>query len=179
MLSVGTWSCLAVDREGNDPFEARTSRAMAIVVDTRNLPQPWIASYASTAESRRKRARPAVLTGSIAVTIIMVMAKKQPFALVYADEVKLHLHAIEPKYYPGIQSEIEVQLIHEPDVETRNRKPLKRPVSFGADWELRLGPDNRFRVFYQVNAEGREVRILAVGVKKRNQLFIGGDEYTG
>ena len=35
-------SCLAVDREGNDPFEARTSRAMAIVVDTRNLPQPWI-----------------------------------------------------------------------------------------------------------------------------------------
>ena len=109
----------------------------------------------------------------------MVMAKKQPFALVYADEVKLHLQAIEPKFYPGIQSEIEVQLIHEPDVETRNRKPLKRPVSFGADWELRLGPDNRFRVFYQVNTEGRKVRILAGGVKKRNQLFIGGDEDTG
>ena len=108
---------------------------MAIVVDTRNLPQPWIASYTlllvgpANAPTRR-------MTGSIAVTIIMVMAKKQPFALVYADEVKLHLRAIEPKYYPGIQSEIEVQLLHEPDVETRNRKPLKRPVSFGADSEL-------------------------------------------
>ena len=50
-----------------------------------------------------------------------------------ADEVKLHLQAIELKFYPGIQSEIEVQLIHEPDVETRNRKPLKRPASFGAE----------------------------------------------
>jgi hypothetical protein len=109
----------------------------------------------------------------------MVMAKKQPFALVYADEVKLHLRAIEPKYYPVIQAEIEVQLLHEPDVETRNRKPLKRPVSFGADWELRLGPDNRFRVFYHVDTVRRHVRVLAVGFKKRNQHFIGGVEFTG
>src|SRR5437879_7660602 len=75
------------------------------------------------------------------------MAKKHPFALVYADEVKPHLRAIEPKYHSVIQSEIEKQLLHEPDVETRNRKPLKRPIAFGADWELRFGPDNRFRVF--------------------------------
>ena len=108
----------------------------------------------------------------------MVMAKKQPFTLVYADEVKLHLRAIEPKYHPVIQSEIEVQLLHEPDVETRNRKPLKRPVSFGADWELRLGPNNRFRVFYQVNNESRKVRVLAIGIKKRSQLFINGEEFT-
>ena len=107
------------------------------------------------------------------------MAKKSPFALVYADEVKRHLRAIEAKYHSLIQSAIETQLLHEPDVETRNRKPLKRPVTFGADWELRLGPDNRFRVFYQVNAEGREVRVLAVGVKDRNKLFIGGEEYEG
>ena len=58
MLSVRTWSCLAVDREGNDPFEARTSRAMAIVVDTRNLPQPWIASYAFRTAESRANARP-------------------------------------------------------------------------------------------------------------------------
>ena len=55
--------------------------------------------------------------------------------------------------------------LREPDVETRNRKPLKQPIAFGADWELRLGPDNRFRVFYQIDAERRQVRILAVGVK--------------
>jgi hypothetical protein len=121
----------------------------------------------------------AALTGLVDVTIIMVMAKKKPFALVYADQVKLHLRAISPKYHPVIQSEIEVQLLHEPAVETKNRKPLKRPISFGADWELRLGPDNCFRVFYQVNTESRKVRVLAVGVKERSKLFIGGEEFYG
>ncbi len=109
----------------------------------------------------------------------MVMAKKSPFALVYADEVKQHLRAIDIKYHSLIQSAVETQLSHEPDVETRNRKPLKRPIAFGADWELRLGPENRFRVFYQVNAESHEVRVLAVGVKDRNRLFIGGEEFEG
>ena len=107
----------------------------------------------------------------------MVMAKKQPFTLVYADEVKDHLRAIEAKYHSVIRTEMESQLLHEPDVETRNRKPLERPIIFGADWELRLGPDNRFRVFYQVNTESREVRVLAVGVKDRNRLYFGGEEF--
>jgi hypothetical protein len=111
------------------------------------------------------------------VTIIMVMAEKQPFTLVYAGEVKDHLRAIEAKYHSGIQTEIETQLLHEPDVDTRNRNPLKRPIVFGADWELRLGHDNRFRVFYQVNTEAREVRVLAVGVKDRSRLFFGGEEF--
>jgi hypothetical protein len=107
------------------------------------------------------------------------MGKKPPFTLVYADEVKDHVRAIETKYHSIIQAEIETQLLHEPDVETRNRKPLKRPIAFGADWELRLGPDNRFRVFYQVNTESREVRVMAVGVKERSRLFFGGEEFEG
>jgi hypothetical protein len=78
-----------------------------------------------------------------------------------------------------IQSEVEIQLLHEPDVETRNRKPMQRPIGFGEEWELRLGPQNRFRVFYQVDADKREVRILAVGVKAGNRLFIGGEEVEG
>ena len=119
------------------------------------------------------------LSSHIHVTIIMVMAKKRPFALVYADEVKDHLRAIEAKYHSVIQTEIETQLLHEPDAETRNRKPLKRPIVFWADWELRLGPDNRFRVFYQVNSGAREVRVLAVGVKERDRLFFGGEEFKG
>ncbi len=107
------------------------------------------------------------------------MAKKPQFALVYADEVRGHLRAIEAKYHSLIHSEIEGQLLFEPETETRNRKPLQRPVSFGAQWELRLGPKNRFRVFYQVHAESREVRILAVGVKDRDRLLIGGEEFAG
>jgi hypothetical protein len=109
----------------------------------------------------------------------MVMAKKPPFTLLYADQVKEHLRAIEAKYISVIQAEIATQLLHEPDVESRNRKPLKRPIGFGADWELRLGPDNRFRVFYEVNTDAHEVRVLAIGVKDRNRLFFGGQEFEG
>lgn len=73
------------------------------------------------------------MTAYMCVTTIIVMAKKQPFVLVYADEVKSHLRAIEQKYHSVIRSEVELQLLHEPDIEARNRKPLKRPVSFGAE----------------------------------------------
>jgi hypothetical protein len=107
------------------------------------------------------------------------MAKKPPFVLVYADVVKDHLRSIEAKYHSLLQSTIERQLLHEPEVESRNRKPLKRPIAFGAEWELRLGPDNRFRAFYHVHAESREVRILALGVKDRNRLYFGGKEFEG
>jgi len=104
------------------------------------------------------------------------MAPKGRFNLVYAPQVKQHLRAIERKYYALIRSTIEAQLQFEPDVETRNRKPLKRPVAFEAEWEIRFGPNNRFRVFYEVDREQGEVYILAIGVKQRNRLFIGGEE---
>jgi hypothetical protein len=54
---------------------------------------------------------------------------------------------------------------------------LDQPAPFGASWELRCGPDNRFRVFYEVDAAAREVQILAIGVKERNRLLIAGEEY--
>ena len=46
----------------------------------------------------------------------------------------------------------------------------------GAGWELRLGPGNRFRVFYRVDIERQQVRTLAIAVKERNRLFLGGEE---
>lgn len=61
--------------------------------------------------------------------------------------------------------------------ETRNRKPLDQPAPFGASWELRSGPDNRFRVFYEVDAAAYEVQVLAIGVKERSRLLFGGEEY--
>jgi mRNA-degrading endonuclease RelE of RelBE toxin-antitoxin system len=67
---------------------------------------------------------------------------------------------------------VAVQLVHEPLVETRNRKQL-RPNPL-APWELRLG---ELRVFYQVADEDpRTVRILAVGRKVGDRLYIGGQE---
>jgi mRNA-degrading endonuclease RelE of RelBE toxin-antitoxin system len=66
---------------------------------------------------------------------------------------------------------------HTPTTETRNRKPLEEPASFGATWQLRFGPKNSFRVFYDVNHEEKTVSVLAIGVKEGNQLFIGGQEF--
>lgn len=104
------------------------------------------------------------------------MVKKKPFEFVYAPHTKKHMRAIERRYFSLIKKAIENQLTYEPDVETRNRKPLKRPVVFQATWEIRFGPDNCFRVFYDVDIDAHEVNILAVGVKERDRLFIAGKE---
>jgi len=64
----------------------------------------------------------------------------------------------------------------EPDKETSNRKPLRRQVAFEAEWELRFKPDNRFRVFYDIDITSHKVHILAIGDKERNRLIIGGKE---
>jgi len=105
------------------------------------------------------------------------MARKHPFALIFDPKIKEHLRAIEAKYHALIRTTIREQLLFEPASETRNRKPLERPVvALGATWELRFGPDNRFRALYAVDLEGREVQILAIGVKDRNRVMIGGEE---
>ncbi len=111
------------------------------------------------------------------MTIIMViMAGARPFALVYDPEVKGHLRAIAPEYRGLIRRTIEQQLRFEPEAERRNRKPLERPVAFEATWELRFGPQNRFRVFCAVSHERHEVQMLAIGAKERNRLIVGAEE---
>jgi mRNA-degrading endonuclease RelE of RelBE toxin-antitoxin system len=104
------------------------------------------------------------------------MNPRRAFGLVYAPQVKEHLKAIERKHYRLIRQEIEAKLQFEPEVETRNRKPLKRAVAFGAEWEIRFGPNKRFRVFYDVDRNTGSVYILAMGVKVRDRLYIGGEE---
>ena len=105
------------------------------------------------------------------------MARRPKFTLKYAPEVYEHLKAIERKYHRLVAETIIEQLAHTPEVETKNRKPLEEPASFGATWELRCGPNNSFRVFYDVNREEKAVAVLAMGVKKGNRLFIGGQEF--
>lgn len=100
---------------------------------------------------------------------------KQPFELIYDPEVARHLAKIERKHHSLIQRTIEEQLSYEPEVETRNRKPLLRPIELGATWEIRFGPNNRFRVLYETDMVSREVYILAIGVKAGN----GVDRWRG
>jgi mRNA-degrading endonuclease RelE of RelBE toxin-antitoxin system len=110
------------------------------------------------------------------VTILVNMVRRRPYALVYAPVVKQHLRAIERHHYSSIRKTLQEQLRFEPGTETTNRKPLRQPALFEARWELRFGLDNRFRVFYEIDRESRQVYILAIGVKERNRLFIGGEE---
>ncbi len=105
------------------------------------------------------------------------MAKRSTLALSFAPEAIEHLDRIEAKYHGFLRRVIKEQLTHTPTEETRNRKPLEQPAPFEASWELRCGPDNRFRVFYEIDSASQAVRVLAVGVKERNRLFIGGEEY--
>lgn len=109
------------------------------------------------------------------MTIIRVMMRRV-FELIYAPRVARHVRAIERRYHSFIRKTIESRLRHQPYVESRNRKPLKRPVSFGATWELRFGPDNCFRVFYDIDTQTSHVNILAIGVKEKEKLFIAGEE---
>jgi mRNA-degrading endonuclease RelE of RelBE toxin-antitoxin system len=105
------------------------------------------------------------------------MAKRrEPYTLVYARGVTTHLKTIDAKYDRLIREKIEEQLQFEPGVETRNRKPLRQPAPFGAEWEIRFGPDNRFRVLFDIDEENRAVQIIAVGEKEGNRLIVGGEE---
>lgn len=104
------------------------------------------------------------------------MARSVPFRLVYAPKVKRHLRLIDAEHYGLIRYKIQEQLEFEPDVETKNRKPLRPPALLGAGWEIRFGPGNRFRVFYDIDLAERQVLILAIGVKEGSRLTIGGEE---
>jgi len=101
---------------------------------------------------------------------------KRQFELIYPPIIKQHLKAIESKYWSLVRKNLEARLQFEPDRETRNRKPLKRPIIYAAKWELRFGPNNRFRAFCRVDYAHRQVIILAIGEKSGNRILIGGEE---
>jgi mRNA-degrading endonuclease RelE of RelBE toxin-antitoxin system len=104
------------------------------------------------------------------------MARKQPYHIMYDEATKTHLLAIEPKHHSLIREKIEEQLKFDPLRATCNRKPLRQPAPFEATWEIRFGPDNRFRVLYGIDEERRQVQIQAIGVKEGNRLLISGEE---
>ena len=106
------------------------------------------------------------------------MTRQRRFTTTFAPEVLDHLEAIERRYYRLIEQTIDEQLCYAPDQETRNRKPLEQPAPFSARWELRFGPNKRFRVFYELDASEQTVWVLAIGVKVANRLFVGGKEFT-
>jgi mRNA-degrading endonuclease RelE of RelBE toxin-antitoxin system len=104
------------------------------------------------------------------------MSPQKPYTILYAPITREHIKHIDRKYYSLIKQVIEERLTFEPDQQNRNRKPLTRAAFSDATWELRFGFENIFWVFYDVKIPDREVHILAIGIKIRDKLFIGGEE---
>src|SRR2546423_2223183 len=100
---------------------------------------------------------------------IMVIMARQGYTLAFAAEVTKHLRAIDAKYHALIQEKIGEQLRFEPATETTNRKPLRQPAPFGATWEIRFGPDNRFRVLYDIDLEARMIQVIAIREETRER----------
>lgn len=94
-----------------------------------------------------------------------------PYRIEYSPEAEDHLRMLTARQQMAILDTVDEQLVHQPAVETRNRKPM-RPNPM-APWELRAG---NLRVYYEVEDTPEPVvLILAVGIKKRNRVQIGGE----
>jgi mRNA-degrading endonuclease RelE of RelBE toxin-antitoxin system len=97
--------------------------------------------------------------------------KKIPYRIEYSPPSRHHLAELTARQRAAVLDEVDVQLVHEPTVATRNRKPLQpNPL---ARFELRIGD---LRVYYEADEARRVVEVRAVGIKIRNVLFIGGEE---
>src|SRR5262249_38934193 len=94
------------------------------------------------------------------------------FQIAFTTEAIEDLDSIRKFDAKRILSEIETQLVNEPATISRNRKQL-RPNQL-AEWELRMG---EFRVFYDIIAGEQTVRIVAVGKKVGNELYVHGERY--
>jgi mRNA-degrading endonuclease RelE of RelBE toxin-antitoxin system len=94
------------------------------------------------------------------------------YRIEYSPETADHLQVLTARQRSIVFDVVDRQLADQPGVETRNRKPMRpNPV---APWELRAG---NLRVYYDIIEDPeKSVTVLAVGVKNRNRILIGGKE---
>ena len=94
------------------------------------------------------------------------------FRIEYSPDAEDHLRALTARHRKTVLDTVDRQLVHQPTVETKHRKPMRpNPV---APWELRIG---NLRVYYDVEeTQEAVVFIRAVGIKERHRVRIGGEE---
>ncbi len=92
-----------------------------------------------------------------------------PYRIEYSPDAEDHLRVLTARQQAIVLDAVDEHLVHQPTVETRNRKPMRpNPV---APWELRIG---NLRVYYDVEEEPEPVvYVRAVGIKERNRVRIG------
>jgi mRNA-degrading endonuclease RelE of RelBE toxin-antitoxin system len=91
------------------------------------------------------------------------------YRIEYSPETEDHFQYLSKRQQVVVLDTVEKQLQFQPDIETRNRKPM-RPNPL-APWELRIGT---LRVYYDFeDSPERIVFIRAIGIKERNNVRIG------
>ena len=94
------------------------------------------------------------------------------FNIKFTPKALTHLKSFRKFEQKIIMDAIKKQLENEPLSSARNRKPLRdNPLS---QWELRV---EKYRVFYEADAETGLVKIKAVGYKGDNRLFLKEKEF--
>ena len=95
------------------------------------------------------------------------------FNIEFMPDAWEHVQNFSARDRTTVLTAIETQLRHEPHIHTRHRKPMRENSLAG--WELRIG---KFRVFYDIETNGENtVYVIAIGVKQRAQVFIGGKRF--
>ena len=96
------------------------------------------------------------------------------FEIRYAKPTHAHFTHLSVRQQKRLFDAVDAQLTHEPSVETKQRKRM-RPNRL-ATWELRIG---ELRAYYDVlPGSPPVVLIVAVGIKERNIVWIGGEVTT-
>jgi mRNA-degrading endonuclease RelE of RelBE toxin-antitoxin system len=95
---------------------------------------------------------------------------RMAFDIEFTDLARDELKVMRRYDQQRILDEVETQLMYEPNVETRNRKPLinaSAPFEHVPPlWELRIG---EFRAYYDVREADSKVHVRSVRHKKPHQ----------
>ena len=94
------------------------------------------------------------------------------YRIEYSPAAEEHLRVLTARQRAVVFDAVDEQLAHQPGVETRNRKPMRpNPI---APRELRIG---ELRVYYDIGDKPEKVvTVVAVGIKDRDRVVIGGKE---
>ncbi|HEX8521373.1 MAG TPA: type II toxin-antitoxin system RelE/ParE family toxin [Tepidisphaeraceae bacterium] len=93
------------------------------------------------------------------------------YRIQFSPDAESHLRALTARQQRTVLENVQDKLTFQPTVQSRNRKQL-RPNHL-ATWELRVGD---LRVYYIISSPDF-VSIVAVGVKVRDRVYIGGEEF--
>ena len=105
----------------------------------------------------------------------MTGAARGAFHIEFRQEAQADLRSLTADQRERVRDGVQAFLLHQPDVEPKNRRRRRLRPNHVAGWRLRVDP---LRVYYDIDAETRTVTIQAVMIKDRGKLYRRGREVT-